>query len=153
MFTKRKSSWNYVMNSSSNYNNIICKMIVAVISSKNTNVYQPLLVVSFMKKTGQGFMFFLIGKIFGAPRSNWKWCQINVYSWWLCKVCQSRSFSDLHFMGVGARWAEWASIMVIWVVEFSREGYKIRNILGQKLISPKETIVFCDLTVDLQLTY
>ena len=49
-------------------------------------------------------------------------------------------------MGVGARWAEWASIMVIWVVEFSREGYKIRNILGQKSISSKEIIVFCDLT-------
>ena len=85
-----------------------------------------------MKKTGQGFMFFLIGEIFGSPRSNWKWCQINVYSWWLCKVCQSRSFSDLHFRGVGARWAEWASIMVIWVVEFSIQGSKIRNILGQK---------------------
>ena len=83
-------------------------------------------VVSFMKKTSQGFMFFLIGKIFGAPCSIWKWCQINVYSWWLCKVCQSRSFSELHFRGVGAIWAEWGSTMVVWVVKFSREGYKIR---------------------------
>ena len=33
-----------------------------------------------------------------------------------------------------------------WVVEFSREGYKVRNICGQKLISSKEIIVFCDLT-------
>ena len=106
-------------------------------------IYQPCyLVVSFMKKTSQGFMFFLIGKIFGAPCSNWKWCQINVYSWWLCKVCQSRSFSDLHFRGVGAIWAKWGSTMVIWVVELSREGYKIRNILGQKLIPSRKLLYF-----------
>ena len=37
--------------------------------------------------------------------------------------------------------------MVIWVVEFSKEGYKIRNIFGQKSISLKEIIVSCELTV------
>ena len=35
---------------------------------------------------------------------------------------------------------------VIWGVNFSREGYKFRNIFGQKQISSKEIIVFCDLT-------
>jgi hypothetical protein len=34
--------------------------------------------------------------------------------------------------------------MVIWVVEFSREGYKIREISGQKLFSSGEIIVFCE---------
>ena len=33
--------------------------------------------------------------------------------------------------------------MVIWVVEFSREGHKIKRIFGQKFISSKEIIVFC----------
>ena len=33
--------------------------------------------------------------------------------------------------------------LVIWVVEFSREGYKIKRIFGQKSISSKEIIVFC----------
>ena len=37
-------------------------------------------------------------------------------------------------------------IMVIGVVEFSREGYKIRKIFGQKSISSKEIILFCELT-------
>ena len=37
------------------------------------------------------------------------------------------------------------NIMIIWVVEFSREGYKIRKIFGQKSISSKEIIVFCEL--------
>ena len=36
--------------------------------------------------------------------------------------------------------------MVIWVVEFSREGWKIRWIFGEKSISPKKSIVFCELT-------
>jgi hypothetical protein len=33
--------------------------------------------------------------------------------------------------------------MVIWVVEFSRKGYKIKRIYGQKSISSKEIIVIC----------
>ena len=37
--------------------------------------------------------------------------------------------------------------MVIWVVEFSGEGYKIRKISGQKSISSKEIIVLCLLPV------
>ena len=36
--------------------------------------------------------------------------------------------------------------MVIWVVEFASERYKIRKIFGQKSISSKEIIVFCELT-------
>ena len=35
---------------------------------------------------------------------------------------------------------------VIWVVEFSREGYKFRTIFDQKSISSEEVIVFCELT-------
>ena len=35
---------------------------------------------------------------------------------------------------------------VIWVVNFTREVYKFRNIFGQKQISSKEVIVFCELT-------
>ena len=48
----------------------------------------------------------------------------------------SMSPSELNF-----RWLDCKSSkiinMVIWVVEFSREGYKIRNIFGQKSISLK----------------
>ena len=32
---------------------------------------------------------------------------------------------------------------VIWVVNFSKEEYKFRNIFGQKQIFSKEIIVFC----------
>ena len=42
--------------------------------------------------------------------------------------------------------SSFVNIMVIWVVEFSREGYKIRLIFNQKSISSKEIIVFCKLT-------
>jgi hypothetical protein len=36
--------------------------------------------------------------------------------------------------------------MVVWVVVFSREGYKIREIFGQKSIYSKEMIAFSELT-------
>ena len=36
-------------------------------------------------------------------------------------------------------------LMAIPVVEFSREGYKIRMVFGSKSIFQKEIIVFCDL--------
>ena len=36
-------------------------------------------------------------------------------------------------------------VMVIWVVVFSREGYKIRYNFDQKSISSKKIIVFCEL--------
>ena len=35
---------------------------------------------------------------------------------------------------------------VIWAVEFSKKGCKIRQIFGQKTIYSRETIVFCELT-------
>ena len=44
-------------------------------------------------------------------------------------------------------WTSGSSSMVIWVVEFSREGYKIRNIFGQKLISSKDFFVIFELMV------
>ena len=34
---------------------------------------------------------------------------------------------------------------VIWVVEFSREGYKFRKIFDQTSIASEEVIVFCEL--------
>ena len=37
--------------------------------------------------------------------------------------------------------------MAILVVEFSREGYKIRKVFGYKLIFQKETKVLCELMV------
>ena len=53
----------------------------------------------------------------------------------------SMSPSELNF-----RWLDCKSSkiinMVIWVVEFSREGYKIRNIFAQKLTYIKEIIEF-----------
>jgi hypothetical protein len=36
--------------------------------------------------------------------------------------------------------------MVIWFVEFSRKGYKIRNIFWQKSISSMEIIAFFEVT-------
>ena len=36
--------------------------------------------------------------------------------------------------------------MVVWVVVFSTEGYKIREIFGQKSIYSKKMIVFSELT-------
>ena len=33
--------------------------------------------------------------------------------------------------------------MAIWVVEFSREGHKIKSVFGQKSIASKEIIAFC----------
>ena len=36
--------------------------------------------------------------------------------------------------------------MVIWVVEFSREGYKIGKFFSQKSIYSKKMIVYCELT-------
>ena len=46
-------------------------------------------------------------------------------------------------------WGEgkpWCFTMVIWVVEFPREGYKFRKIFGKKSILLKAIIVFCELT-------
>jgi hypothetical protein len=34
--------------------------------------------------------------------------------------------------------------MAIWVVKFSREGYKIKTIFGQKSTYSKKIIVFCE---------
>ena len=36
--------------------------------------------------------------------------------------------------------------MLIWVVEFSREGYKISKDFGQKSTSSKEIVLICELT-------
>ena len=37
--------------------------------------------------------------------------------------------------------------MAIWVVDFSKEGYKIRKVFSQKSISSKEIIVFYELNL------
>ena len=46
-------------------------------------------------------------------------------------------------------WTSGSSSLVIRFVEFSREGYKIRNIFGRKLISSKNFLVICELMASL----